>query len=204
MGLVFTPLQVVAFATLPVELRTDGTALFSLLRNVGSSIGISVTSFLLAQNTQIVHAALAAHVTPFDRMLQTAGAYLYWNSATQAGLAALNAEVTRQAYGHRLYGRFQAYASDLFGGCAAGVTHPPSAPGNAHGSSAARVETLRLKIAVTGHDCPRRFLRRGSCDGMLTRMCQPGRARAKAPPLRIVTALLSECSHPRSWQIRWW
>ena len=97
MGLVFTPLQVVAFATLPTELRTNGTALFSLVRNVGSSIGISVTSFLLAQNTQIVHAALAAHVTPFNRMLQTAGAYLIWNSATQAGLTALNAEITRQA-----------------------------------------------------------------------------------------------------------
>ena len=97
MGFVFTPLQVVAFATLPVELRTNGTALFSLVRNVGSSIGISVTSFLLAQNTQIVHATLAAHVTPFNRMLQSAGAYLLWNSATQAGLTALNAEITRQA-----------------------------------------------------------------------------------------------------------
>jgi DHA2 family multidrug resistance protein len=52
---------------------------------------------MLAQNTQIVHAALAAHVTPFNRMLQTAGAYLIWNSATQAGLAALNGEITRQA-----------------------------------------------------------------------------------------------------------
>jgi DHA2 family multidrug resistance protein len=97
LGLVFTPLQVVAFATLPAELRTDGTALFSLVRNVGSSIGISVTSFLLAQNTQIVHAALAAQVTPFNRMLQSAGAYLYWNSATSAGLSALNTEITRQA-----------------------------------------------------------------------------------------------------------
>jgi DHA2 family multidrug resistance protein len=97
MGFVFTPLQVVAFATLPVELRTTGTALFSLVRNVGSSIGISVTSFVLAQNTQIVHAALAAHVTTFNRMLQSAGAYLVWNSATQGGLAALNAEITRQA-----------------------------------------------------------------------------------------------------------
>jgi len=97
LGFVFTPLQVVAFATLPPELRTDGTALFSLLRNVGSSIGISVTSFLLAQNTQIVHAQLAEHVTPFNRMLQTGGAYLFWNSATQAGLSALNSEVTRQA-----------------------------------------------------------------------------------------------------------
>ena len=97
LGLVFTPLQVIAFATLPAELRTDGTALFSLVRNVGSSIGVSVASFLLAQNTQIAHAALAAHVTPFNRMLQSGGAYLYWNSATQAGLNALNAEITRQA-----------------------------------------------------------------------------------------------------------
>ena len=83
-GFVFTPLQVVAFATMPAELRTDGTALFSLVRNVGSAIGISVTSFLLAQNTQIVHAQLAEHVTPFNRMLQTGGAYLLWNTATQA------------------------------------------------------------------------------------------------------------------------
>ncbi len=97
LGLVFNPLQVVAFSTLPAELRTNGTALFSLLRNVGSSIGISVTSFLLAQNTQIVHAHLASYVTPFNRMLQTGGAYLFWNTATQGGLAALNFEITRQA-----------------------------------------------------------------------------------------------------------
>ena len=97
LGLVFTPLQVVAFATLPSTLRTDGTALFSLVRNVGSSIGVSVATFLLEQNTQIAHAALAGQVTPFNRMLQSAGAYLYWNSATQAGLSALNDEITRQA-----------------------------------------------------------------------------------------------------------
>jgi DHA2 family multidrug resistance protein len=97
LGLVFIPLQVVAFATLPAHQRTDGTALFSLVRNVGSSIGISVTSFLLAQNTQIVHAQLAEHITPFNRMAQTHGAYLLWNSATQAGLSALNAQITRQA-----------------------------------------------------------------------------------------------------------
>ena len=97
LGLVFTPLQIVAFATLPSALRTDGTALFSLVRNVGSSIGVSVASFLLEQNTQIEHAALAGQVTPFNRMLQSGGAYLYWNSATQAGLGALNDEITRQA-----------------------------------------------------------------------------------------------------------
>jgi DHA2 family multidrug resistance protein len=97
LGFVFIPLQVVAFASLPAELRTDGTALFALIRNVGSAIGISVTSFLLAQNTQSMHAAIAQSVTPFNRMLQTGGAYVIWNSATSAGLAALNDEVTRQS-----------------------------------------------------------------------------------------------------------
>jgi DHA2 family multidrug resistance protein len=96
-GFVFTPLQVIAFASLPAELRTDGTSLFSLVRNVGSAIGISITSFLLVHNTQIMHAQIAESVTPFNRMLQTGGAYLMWNTATAPGLAALNAEVTRQA-----------------------------------------------------------------------------------------------------------
>jgi DHA2 family multidrug resistance protein len=97
LGFVFIPLQVVAFATLPAQFRTDGTALFSLVRNVGSAIGVSVTSFMLAQNTQIVHAQIAETLTVFNRMLQTGGAYLMWNTATAAGLAGLNGEVTRQA-----------------------------------------------------------------------------------------------------------
>jgi DHA2 family multidrug resistance protein len=97
LGLVFTPLQVIAFGTLPVDLRTDGTSLFSLVRNVGSSIGVSVAAFLLAQNTQIMHAQIAEHVTPFNHMLQSGSAYLFWNSAAHAGLSRLNDEITRQA-----------------------------------------------------------------------------------------------------------
>jgi DHA2 family multidrug resistance protein len=97
LGFVFTPLQVVTFSTLPVALRTDGTALFSLLRNIGLAIGVSVTSVVLTQSTQLVHAQIAATVTPFNRNLQSGGAYLLWNSALPQGIAALNTEVTRQA-----------------------------------------------------------------------------------------------------------
>ena len=93
---VFMPLQVIAFATLPAEFRTDGTALFSLLRNIGSAIGVSVTSVLLTQNTQIVHAEIADAVTPFNRALQSA-APICSGTPHPAGIAALNAEVTRQA-----------------------------------------------------------------------------------------------------------
>jgi DHA2 family multidrug resistance protein len=97
LGIVFTPLQVVAFATLPAELRTDGTALFSLLRNLGLAIGVSVTSVVLTQATQVVHSQIAASVTAFNRNLQSGGSYLFWSTASPQGLAALNAEVTRQA-----------------------------------------------------------------------------------------------------------
>ena len=49
-----------AFATLPVMLRTDGASLFSLARNIGAAIGVSVTSSMLAHNTQALHAEIGA------------------------------------------------------------------------------------------------------------------------------------------------
>lgn len=97
LGFVFIPLQVLAFATLPAELRPDGTAFFSLVRNIGMAVGVSLTSFVLSHYTQVLHADLAAELTPFNRMLQSGGAYLDWNVTTPSGLAALNQEVTRQA-----------------------------------------------------------------------------------------------------------
>lgn len=97
LGFVFIPLNVLTFSTLPVHYRTEATGIFSLIRNIGSAIGISLSSVLLVQSGQIVHSQLAESVTPFNHMLQTGGAYLLWNSATGPGLAALNAEVTRQA-----------------------------------------------------------------------------------------------------------
>ena len=69
-GFVFIPLQVVAFTTLPAAVRTDGTSLLSLFRNVGSAIGVSVTSTMLARNIQAAHSDLSAYVTPFNRALQ--------------------------------------------------------------------------------------------------------------------------------------
>lgn len=96
-GWVFTPLSIIAFATLPFEFRVDGTAFFSLVRNVGSAVGISVTSVLLTENTQIVHSQIIENVTPFNRMLQTDAASVVWNVTLPSGIAALNDEVTRQA-----------------------------------------------------------------------------------------------------------
>jgi MFS transporter, DHA2 family, multidrug resistance protein len=70
LGLVFVPLSTVAFATLAPRFRTDATALFSLVRNIGSAIGISIVTVLLTRNTQINHADLASAITPFNPTLR--------------------------------------------------------------------------------------------------------------------------------------
>jgi DHA2 family multidrug resistance protein len=70
MGMVFVPLSTVAFATLDARYRTDATALFSLVRNLGSSIGVSVVAALMVQNTQINHGELGAFINPYNPILR--------------------------------------------------------------------------------------------------------------------------------------
>ncbi len=97
LGLIFVPLSAAAFATLAPQLRADGTAIYSLLRNIGSAIGIAVVQALLVRNTQLAHAGLvsnlsAANPTPSNSALAAA-----FNLAQPTGFIALNDEVTRQA-----------------------------------------------------------------------------------------------------------
>ena len=83
-----------AFATLEPRFRTDATSLFSLVRNIGCSVGISIVMTLLAQNTQVNHAVLAEHVTPFNPLLDGRSPAMI---ADLTAVASLNGEVTRQA-----------------------------------------------------------------------------------------------------------
>jgi DHA2 family multidrug resistance protein len=70
------PLSTLTFSTLAPRYRNEGTALFGLIRNLGSSIGISVVITYPAQRTQINHAAFAGYLTPFSLPLQQAAARL--------------------------------------------------------------------------------------------------------------------------------
>jgi DHA2 family multidrug resistance protein len=93
MGLVFVPISTVAYSTLPMHTRTEAAGIYSLIRNIGSSVGISIVMTLLSRNTQINHAEIGARLTPFDGgAVQLAKAL-----GSAGGLAALNGEVTRQA-----------------------------------------------------------------------------------------------------------
>ena len=98
LGFVFIPLQVVAFATLPPALRTDGASLLSLFRNVGSAIGVSITSSMLVHNVQVLHSELGAYVNPFNRALQVGGAISrILDPRTGAGARVLDGMVNNQA-----------------------------------------------------------------------------------------------------------
>jgi DHA2 family multidrug resistance protein len=97
LGFIFVPLTTSAFATLPPKYRTDGTAMFSLMRNLGSSIGVSIVVTLLAQNTQVNHATLADRITPFRPAMESPWLPHAWNWTTTSGVTALSDAVTRQA-----------------------------------------------------------------------------------------------------------
>ena len=96
-GFVFVPLSTITFATLPAELRTQATGVFSLVRNLGSAIGISVTGALLVSNTQVNHAQIADGVTPFNRSLWSGAVAHFWDPGHLRGAAMLNDVITRQA-----------------------------------------------------------------------------------------------------------
>jgi DHA2 family multidrug resistance protein len=97
LGFVFTQLSVVTFSTLPRAVLTQGTAIFSLMRNLGGSVGISIVEALLVQNTQVVHSELAEHVRPDNPLAQGHALGMPFSLTEVHGIAALNRELTRQA-----------------------------------------------------------------------------------------------------------
>jgi DHA2 family multidrug resistance protein len=97
LGFLFVPLSAITLSTLSSEQRAEGAGLFSLSRNIGSSVGISVVNSLLTRNTQVNHAAIAAHVTAVNRVFDDQTIARFWNPVTAAGRAALDAVIIRQA-----------------------------------------------------------------------------------------------------------
>ena len=97
LGFLFVPLSVITLSTLQPEQRAEGAGLFSLSRNIGSSVGISVVNTLLTQNTQVNHAEIARYVTPVNRAFEDPAIARFWDPLTAAGRAALDAAITQQA-----------------------------------------------------------------------------------------------------------
>ena len=96
-GLVFVPLSTVAFLTLPDHLRTDGTSMLTLMRNVASSIGISVVIAQLTEGTRHTRAILAEHVNPFNHAMQMPDVRSVIDMSTDKGRAMMEGILNMQA-----------------------------------------------------------------------------------------------------------
>jgi MFS transporter, DHA2 family, multidrug resistance protein len=107
MGLIFVPMSLVAFATLPARFRTDGSAVINLVRNIGSAIGVSITTTILANDIQTAHAQLAQHANPFNRALGVNAPSLDWNVSLPTSAAQLDGIIQANA-------QLIAYANDFF------------------------------------------------------------------------------------------
>lgn len=97
MGLVFVPLSAATFATLSPEMRADGTAIYSLMRNIGSAVGIALVQVLLVRNTQVAHSSLVANLSAANPNPQHGPLAWGFNMAQPHALALLDDLVTRQA-----------------------------------------------------------------------------------------------------------
>ncbi|HTK34027.1 MAG TPA: DHA2 family efflux MFS transporter permease subunit [Caulobacteraceae bacterium] len=95
LGSLFVPLSTIAFATMPQALRTDASALFTLVRNIGSGVGISIINAVQLNNISVVRGTLVEQVRPDNLLVRALPTAI--NPATPTGLAHLDGEITRQA-----------------------------------------------------------------------------------------------------------
>jgi MFS transporter, DHA2 family, multidrug resistance protein len=91
------PLSTVAFLTLPNHLRTDGTSMLTLMRNVASSIGISIVIAQLTEGGRRDYAILSEHINPFNHAMQMPGVRGMIDLNSDMGRALADALVFTQA-----------------------------------------------------------------------------------------------------------
>jgi DHA2 family multidrug resistance protein len=105
LGLMFVPLNTLALSSIAPALRTQGTAMWTLIRNLGSSIGVSIVIANLTNSTVLMHARMAETVTPFNQALSDPGAAML-DPGTETGRALLEQMMMQQA-------TLMAYANDF-------------------------------------------------------------------------------------------
>jgi len=97
MGFVFIPMNQVAFSTLSLQHRTDGSSLLYLVRSIGSSVGISIMSTMFARSLQTSHSDLASHVTSSSMSVIDPATADKYQTVGEAALRMVDLEINRQA-----------------------------------------------------------------------------------------------------------
>ena len=96
-GLVFVPLNVVAFSDLEPKYRAETIGVFHLIRNVASSFFISICVAEVIRSTGVNYARLSEFINPYNPLLAAPGVVGSWDAATVPGLAKLSGEIGRQS-----------------------------------------------------------------------------------------------------------
>jgi DHA2 family multidrug resistance protein len=97
MGLVFVPLSAIAYATLDRARTAEAAGLFSLVRTMGASVGISLVTTLMTRQAQVLWNQLGAHVNLYDPDLASQLGRLNLSPSDPLAIALLAREVGRQA-----------------------------------------------------------------------------------------------------------
>ena len=97
MGLIFVPISTLAFTTLPREAAAEAAGIYSLIRAVGSSFGISILATYFSRSTQKSWSLLRGDITPYSETLRAYLAPLHLGVQDQQGIAMAARAVMRQA-----------------------------------------------------------------------------------------------------------
>lgn len=97
LGMVFVPLSYIAYSTLPAHLRTEAAGLFSLLRTIGSSIGISIAITIYTRKSQLFWNQLIGFIQPYNQALQSYLNPLHLTPQQPLAAAVVTSEIARQA-----------------------------------------------------------------------------------------------------------
>ena len=96
-GIIFVPATMIAFSSMPNRDFAEASAVFHMLRNMGSSIFISISVTLVVTSTAANYAGFTEFGTLFNELFRYPGLAGIWNVEEREGLIRLSGEMHRQA-----------------------------------------------------------------------------------------------------------
>ena len=107
MGFIFMSIITITYSTLAQERRTEAAALFSLVRNFGTSVGISVAVTLFVRVATQSRATLTENAAHFNELFWLPENLSMWDLQSLASIATLDSQIIRHA-------QMVGYANDFF------------------------------------------------------------------------------------------
>lgn len=115
-GVIYVPMTIIAFSSMSSRDFAEGSAVFHMLRNMGSSIFISISVTLVVTSTAVNYAGLTEFGTLLNELFRYPGLAGMWNVEDREGLIGLSGEMRRQA---AMIGYINAFYLYTFAACLA-------------------------------------------------------------------------------------